>query len=78
MRDLSPRVNLSQANSRIELLIRRFSPPSPTRGEGKKRRAYFAFLAFFAFAAFFSGFCFAFFSTFATTGVLAAIRIDRA
>lgn len=49
--------------------------------KGKEEsRDYFAFLAlaFFAFAAFFSGFSFAFFSTFTATGVLAAIRIDRA
>ena len=48
------------------------------KGRRKKVRAYFAFLAL-AFLAFFTGFSLgAFFSTFTATGVLAAIRIERA
>ena len=44
----------------------------------RKKSAYFAFFAL-AFFAFFTGFSLAaFFSTFTATGVLAAIRIDRA
>ncbi|MGY3412208.1 hypothetical protein ACVWZV_008321 [Bradyrhizobium sp. GM5.1] len=46
------------------------------KGRRKKVRSYFLVLAFFAF---FTGFSVgAFFSTFTATGVLAAIRIDRA
>ena len=47
---------------------------------GRRKKPYFAFLAFafFALAAFFDGFSSFAFSTFTATGVLAAIRIDRA
>ncbi|MET4275980.1 hypothetical protein ABIB68_004728 [Bradyrhizobium sp. F1.2.2] len=48
------------------------------QGEKEESERYFAFLAL-AFFAFFTGFSLgAFFSTFTATGVLAAIRIDRA
>lgn len=49
------------------------------QGEKEEARGYFVFFALaFFLAAFFSGLSFAFFSTFAATGALAAIRIDRA
>lgn len=57
---------------------KRYQGASCDQGRGERRSGdYFAFFALAFFAAFFSGLSFAF-STFTATGVLAAIRIDRA
>src|SRR4051794_40026516 len=43
VRGISPRVSLLQLNSRKQPLIRRFAPPSPTRGEGRKKSLLLGF-----------------------------------
>ena len=91
MRGIYPRVEISQTSSLKQPLIRRHSRSFASaflrtaaeaayatfsrKGRRKKVRSYFLVLAFFAF---FTGSLGAFFSTFTATGVLAAIRIDRA